>query len=72
MDRKYAFGFGIFPRGDQDTWKQPELIIEAIAEAGYDGIDFDVEPDRIESDYFYRVGEMVNPYGLKIPSLIGA
>ncbi len=72
MERKYAFGLGIFPRGGGDDWKQPEIIFEAVADAGYGGVDFDVEPDRIESEYFYRVAEMAKSYGLEIPSLIGA
>ena len=72
MERKYAFGLGIFPRGGGDDWKQPEVIFEAAADAGYTGVDFDVEPDRIESDYFYRVADLAKSHGLAIPSLIGA
>ena len=72
MARKYAFGLGIFPRGGGDDWKQPEVIFEAVADAGYEGVDFDVEPDRIEPEYFYRVAETAKSHGLAIPSLIGA
>ena len=55
-----------------DVWKNPREVLETIAEAGYDGVDVDAEPDRISQKQFEEVIRMATSLGLKIPSLVGA
>ena len=43
-----------------------------MAEAGYDGVDLDAEPDRIDPRLFDEVASMAASLGLKIPALICA
>ena len=55
-----------------DVWKNPREVLETIAEAGYDGVDVDAEPDRISQKQFEEVTNMAISLGLKIPSVVGA
>ena len=50
-----------------DVWKNPREVLETIAEAGYDGVDVDAEPDRISQKQFEEVTNMAISLGLKIP-----
>ena len=31
-----------------NVWERPREVLETVANAGYDGVDLDAEPDRIE------------------------
>ncbi len=57
---------------DGDVWKNPREVLEEIAEAGYDAVDMDAEPDRIELRRFNEVKGLAESLGLKIPAIVGA
>ena len=38
------------------VWEDPDTVLGAVAEAGYDGVDLDAEPDRIDEALFDRRG----------------
>ena len=54
------------------VWQNPQSVLETLAEAGYDGVDVDAEPDRIDAKKFNEVVEIAFSLGLKVPALIGA
>ena len=72
MAHKYSVVLGTLASGGGDVWKSPDEILETIAEAGYDGVDLDAEPDRIDPELFRRVADRAQALGLKIPALLGA
>ena len=41
-------GIGDNRVGAADVWENPSGVLETVAAAGYDGVDIDAEPDRIE------------------------
>ena len=51
------------------VWENPREVLETIAAAGYDGVDLDAEPDRIDPKLFAEVSDMAVSLGLKIPAL---
>ena len=55
-----------------NVWAKPREVLETIAEAGYDAVDLDAEPDRIEAARFEEVAGMAESLGLKVSALIGA
>ena len=55
-----------------NVWERPREVLETVAEAGYDGVDLDAEPDRIDPQRFNEVASMAASLGLKIPALICA
>ena len=58
--------------GGGDVWQKPDEVLDAVADAGYDGVDLDAEPDRIEEAQFKAVVAKARDRELRIPSLIGA
>jgi len=54
------------------VWEDPDTVLGAVAEAGYDGADLDAEPDRIDDALFTAVVDKARNLGLSIPSLLGA
>lgn len=72
MGQKYSVILCTLASGGGDFWKNPQEILETVAASGYDGVDLDAEPDRIEPDRFKQVTDLVFSLGLKIPALIGA
>ncbi len=55
-----------------NVWEKPQEVLETVADAGYDGVDLDAEPDRIDPQQFNKVASMAASLGLKIPALICA
>ena len=55
-----------------NVWEKPREVLEAIAQAGYDGVDIDAEPDKIDGGRFKEVVDMARDMGLKIAGLLGA
>ena len=53
------------------VWEDPDTVLGAVADAGYDGVDLDAEPDRIDEALFYSVVDKARNLGLRIPSLLG-
>ena len=47
-------------------------MLGAVAAAGYDGVDLDAEPDRIEHARFEEVREIARSLGLEVPALLAA
>ena len=65
-------GMGENKVNEADVWQNPQSVLETLAEAGYDGVDVDAEPDRIDAKKFNEVVEIAFSLGLKVPALIGA
>ncbi len=72
MGYKYSVILCTLATDGADVWKTPREILEPIAEAGYDGIDVDAEPDKIPAEKFQEIREMATSLGLKVPALICA
>ena len=72
MSHKYSVILCTLAPDGGNVWEKPSLVLEAIAEAGYDGVDLDAEPDRIPLEKFNQVKDLATSLGLKIPALIGA
>ncbi len=72
MSLKYSVVLATLASGGGDVWRDPDGVLGAIAEAGYDGVDLDAEPDRIDQARFDAVAGKTRDLGLKIPSLVGA
>ena len=65
-------GFGDFLAEDANVWEHPHEVLGAVAAAGYDGVDLDAEPDRIEHARFEEVREIARSLGLEVPALLAA
>ena len=72
MSHKYSVILCTLAADGGDVWKNPREVLETVAEAGYDGVDLDAEPDRIPVEKFNEVRDMATSLGLKIPFLVGA
>jgi sugar phosphate isomerase/epimerase len=55
-----------------NVWEKPHEVLEMVARAGYDAVDIDAEPDRIEARRFEQVVAIAESFGLKISGLLGA
>ena len=74
MDMKYSIVLNTLNTGDNgcSVWEHPHEVLQTIADAGYDGIDMDAEPDRIDRNRFNEVRDLAFSMGLKVPALLGA
>ncbi len=72
MAHKYSVVLSTLVSGGGDVWAAPDEVLETIAEAGYDGVDFDADPDRIDPELFRRVTDRARGLGLRLPGLVGA
>ncbi|MDP7741377.1 MAG: sugar phosphate isomerase/epimerase family protein [Lentisphaeria bacterium] len=54
------------------VWEHPHEMLQTIADAGYDGVDMDGEPDRIDRGQFNELRDLAFSMGLKVPALLGA
>ena len=72
MPNKYSVILCTLATDGVDVWKTPREVLEPIAEAGYDAVDVDAEPDKIPAEKFAEVREIAESLGLKIPALICA
>jgi len=74
MDLKYSVVLTTLNTGDTgcSVWEHPREVLETIAGAGYDGVDMDGEPDRIDRNRFNEVRDLAFSMGLEIPALLGA
>ena len=72
MPNKYSVILCTLATDGVDVWETPREVLEPIAEAGYDGIDVDAEPDKIPMDKFDEVRDLAGSLGLRIPALICA
>ena len=74
MDMKYSVVLNTLNTGDNgcSVWEHPHEVLQTIADAGYDGIDMDAEPDRIDRNRFNEVRDLAFSMGLKVPALLGA
>ena len=45
------------------VWEDPDTVLGAVADAGYDGVDLDAEPDRIDDALFYAVVDKARNLG---------
>ena len=55
MSHKYSVILCTLAADGGDVWKNPREVLETVAEAGYDGVDLDAEPDRIPVEKFNEV-----------------
>lgn len=65
-------GFGEHLAPQANVWEHPHEVLGAIAEFGYDGVDLDAEPDRIDAKLFENVADIARALGLRLPALIAA
>lgn len=74
MDLKYSVVLNTLNTGDTgcSVWTHPQEMLQAIADAGYDGIDMDGEPDRIDRQRFFEVRDLAQSMGLDVPAILGA
>lgn len=72
MQHKYSVILCTLSASGGNVWENPVEVLEAVANAGYNGVDLDAEPDRIDSKKFNEVKELAFSLGLKVPALIGA
>ncbi len=72
MAHKYSVILVTLASDGGNVWERPGEVLETVAEAGYDGVDLDAEPDRIDPEQFSEVASMAASLGLKIPALICA
>lgn len=72
MAHKYSVILATLAASGGNVWEDPTTVLETIAAAGYDGVDLDAEPDRIDAKLFKEVVDLATSLGLKIPALIGA
>ena len=72
MEHKYSVILVTLAGDGGNVWERPREVLETVANAGYDGVDLDAEPDRIEPQQFKEVASMAASLGLKVPALICA
>ena len=72
MPHKYSVILVTLAGDGGNVWERPQEVLETVAAAGYDGVDLDAEPDRIDPQRFNEVASMAASMGLKIPALICA
>ncbi len=72
MAHKYSVILVTLAGDGGNVWKKPREVLETVANAGYDGVDLDAEPDRIDAKQFKEVASMAASLGLKVPALICA
>jgi sugar phosphate isomerase/epimerase len=72
MAHKYSVILVTLASDGGNVWERPQEVLETVAGAGYDGVDLDAEPDRIDPRQFHEVASMAASLGLKIPALICA
>ena len=64
VDTLATFGLSI--------WEKPREVLEMVANAGYDAVDFTAEPDRIDLKVYREIAGMVRSLGLEVAALLGA
>ncbi len=72
MGHKYSVILVTLAGDGGNVWEKPQEVLETVAAAGYDGVDLDAEPDRIDPQQFNQVASMAASLGLKVPALICA
>jgi sugar phosphate isomerase/epimerase len=72
MGHKYSVILCTLASSGGNVWEKPREVLEAVAQAGYDGVDLDAEPDRIDARQFDEVKDLATSLGLQVPALIGA
>src|SRR5262245_31731297 len=72
MGMKYSVVLATLATTGGNVWKKPKEVLETVAEAGFDGVDLDVEPDKIPAEKFHDVCKLATSLGLKIPGVVAA
>ena len=72
MAHKYSVILVTLAGDGGNVWERPREVLETVANAGYDGVDLDAEPDRIDPQQFNEVASLAASLGLKVPALICA
>ena len=72
MTHKYSVILVTLAGDGGNVWERPQEVLETVAAAGYDGVDLDAEPDRIDPQEFNKVASIAASLGLKVPALICA
>ncbi len=72
MAHKYSVILVTLAGDGGNVWERPQEVLETVAAAGYDGVDLDAEPDRIDPQEFNKVASLAASLGLKVPALICA
>jgi sugar phosphate isomerase/epimerase len=74
MGLKYSVVLNTLNTGDTgcSVWTHPREMLKTISDAGYDGVDMDGEPDRIDRQQFNEVRDLALSMGLEVPAILGA
>ena len=72
MAHKYSVILCTLAPDGGNVWENLRAVLEPIAEAGYDAVDMDAEPDRISQERFTEVKNLAHSLGLKVPAIVGA
>ena len=65
MAHKYSVILVTLASDGGNVWERPREVLETVAGAGYDGVDLDAEPDRIDARLFNEVASMAASLGLE-------
>lgn len=71
MAYKYSFVLATLGGSDGDVWKNTEEVLETIANAGYDGVDFDADP-YADQTLFNKATALAHSLGLATPAILNA
>jgi sugar phosphate isomerase/epimerase len=69
---KYSVVLGTLKTAGCDVWEKPREVLQMVADAGYDGVDIDAEPDRTDRRRFDEVVDIAQSVGLQVAGLLGA
>ena len=69
---KYSVVLAALAFAGSNVWDNPHEVLEMVAQAGYDAIDIDAEPDRIGPRRFKQVVAAAASFGLEISGFLGA
>jgi sugar phosphate isomerase/epimerase len=69
---KYSVILATLAMAGANVWQQPREVLEAVADAGYDAVDIDGEPNRIAPAPMTEVVETAHSLGLEIAGVVGA
>ena len=72
MAFKYSVVLTTLALAGGNVWEKPREVLGMIADLGFDAVDLDAEPSRIESREFNKVVDTVRAMGLEVGGLLGA
>ncbi len=71
MAHKYSFVLATLGGSEGDVWKNPQEVLETMAAAGYDAVDFDCDPYADQTP-FRKATDLARSLGLAMPAILNA